>query len=157
MTKICVFSDSHGYGDPMLHAIRVESPDLIIHLGDGESDLAKVKGNFPDLEIRSVRGNCDVFSAEPVLLQTEVEGKKIFATHGHTYNVKLDRDYRRLRYAALESDARIVLFGHTHIPYHDRCWGMEILNPGSICAGPSPSYGVLVIDGDDMTAQLKRT
>ncbi len=156
MVKICVFSDSHGYPDHMLRAIRAESPDQVIFLGDGEGDLRAVRREFPGLTVHSVRGNCDVGSASPALLRMETEGTKIFATHGHAYHVKMDRDYQRLRYAALEADARIVLFGHTHVPYHERVWGMEIMNPGAIGYGSRPSYGVVTVDNGAVTADLKR-
>ena len=155
-TRVCVFSDSHGNPEPMLRAIRKENPDAVFHLGDGENDLRAVKRAFPDLPLYFVRGNCDVFSAAPALLKTEIAGQKVFACHGHAYKVKYDRDYQILRYAALEADARIVLFGHTHMPYHDRVWGMEIVNPGSIGYGAHPSYAVLTVDGEDVTADLKR-
>lgn len=155
-TRICVFSDSHGNPGPMLRAIDRETPDAMFFLGDGEGDLQAVRRAYPDLPIYSVRGNCDVFGASPVLLKTEIAGRKVFATHGHAYKVKYDRDYQTLRYAALEADARIVLFGHTHIPYHDRVWGMEIVNPGSIGFGAKPSYAVLTVSGDGVTADLKR-
>jgi len=156
MTRLCVFSDSHGCPDHMLRAIRKEAPDAIFHLGDGEGDLRAVRRDYPDLPIHSVRGNCDLYSADPVLLRIELEGKKIFATHGHAYKVKYDRDFQTLRYAALEADARIVLFGHTHVPCHQRVWGMEMVNPGSIGYGAHPSYAVLTLDGDRVTADLKR-
>ena len=154
-TRLCVFSDSHGNPAPMLRAIRKEDPDAIFHLGDGEGDLRAVKREFPKLPIYSVRGNCDVFGASPALLQTEIAGQKVFAAHGHAFKVKYDRDYQTLRYAALEADARIVLFGHTHIPYHDRVWGMELVNPGSIGYGAHPGYAVLTVDENGVTADLK--
>lgn len=156
MTKLCVFSDSHGCPEHMLRVIRQEAPDAVFHLGDGEGDLKAVRRAFPDLPLYQVRGNCDWASAAPALLRTEVEGQKVFATHGHLYDVKMGRDYQRLRYAALEADARLVLFGHTHIPYHDRVWGMELVNPGSIGYGARPSYAVVTIDGKAIAADLKR-
>ena len=154
--KVCVFSDSHGYPDHMIRVIREEQPDLIFHLGDGESDLRAVRRAFPDLPVHAVRGNCDLFSSAPALVRTRVAGVKVFATHGHEYRVKYDRDFQTLRYAALEADARVVLFGHTHIPYHDRVWGMEIVNPGSIGYGTRAGYAVLNIEDGKVTASLKQ-
>ena len=58
--------------------------------------------------------------------------------------------------SALEADARLVLFGHTHVPYHDRVWGMEMINPGSIGYGSKPSYAVVELDETGVTADLKR-
>ena len=154
--KVCVFSDSHGYPDHMLRVIEKEQPDLIFHLGDGESDLRAVRRSYPDLPIHAVRGNCDMFSAAPALVKTKVAGVKFFAAHGHEYKVKYDRDLQTLRYAGLEADAGVVLFGHTHVPYHDRVWGMEIVNPGSIGYGPRAGYAVLTIEDGKVTANLKQ-
>ena len=155
MKKICVFSDSHGYPDNMLRAMELEAPDMVIFLGDGESDLIAVKNRFPEAEYHSVRGNCDYRSAAPLRLLLTVEGVRIFAVHGHEYNVKLDRELTRLRYAALEQDAKVVLFGHTHRPFQDWSLGMEILNPGSVGYGPRPSYAVLTIEDGYARGELK--
>ncbi len=156
MKKLCVFSDSHGFSGHMLRAIRREEPDLIVHLGDGQWDLDAVRQAFPELEIRSVRGNCDLYSGAPASLCFEVEQARIFAVHGHAHQVKYDRTYQRLCWAALEQEADLVLFGHTHIPYHDRYGSLEILNPGSISAGGRPSYGVVLADAGRITAELRR-
>ena len=42
MTKICVFSDSHGNSENMIQAIEMEKPDIVIHLGDGAGDMSDV-------------------------------------------------------------------------------------------------------------------
>ena len=156
MKKICVFSDSHGYADYMLRAIRREEPDLVVHLGDGQSDLRTVRKQFPDLEIRSVRGNCDLFSGVPSSLCFSVEGHRIFAVHGHTCQVKQDRTFQRLCWTALEQEADLALFGHTHIPCHDRYGALELLNPGSISAGSRPSYGVVLAEPGKLSAEIRR-
>ena len=57
--KICVFSDSHGYANNMIEAVRREKPALCFFLGDGESDLVTLRGRFPDLPVNAVRGNCE--------------------------------------------------------------------------------------------------
>ena len=155
MTKLCVFSDSHGLALYMLRAIRAEDPDLVVHLGDGYSDLSEVMEAFPGLPLRCVRGNCDVFSPAPAKLAFSVEGKRILAVHGHAYQVKTDRSLQRLCYAALEEEADLVLFGHTHVPCHDRWGDLEILNPGSI-SGLRPSYGVVAVENGRLSAELKK-
>ena len=144
MTKIFVFSDSHGDVDDMCRIIMAGAPDLVIHLGDYVSDCDELRRRFPDIQIANVRGNCDYRSAVPELRRLNIEGKSIFAAHGHVYNVK--SGYTRICYAAMEADADILLFGHTHIPYRDTGLGMEIMNPGSIGKGAHPSYGVITID-----------
>ena len=155
MTRICVFSDSHGCVEYMLRAIAHEKPDMIIHLGDGENDLYSVQRLYPELPVESVQGNCDRFSSALTVLNTTVAGKRIFAVHGHKYGVKYDPALTNLRYAAMEADADIVLFGHTHTPYRDHSLAMDILNPGSCGDVRVPTYGVIEIDGSSVSTAVK--
>ena len=157
MKRIYVFSDSHGYAENMIHVLSAGTPDLMIHLGDGERDLDEVRARFPSLPIENVRGNCDRYSTAATTLRLTVAGKRIFAAHGDTYDVKLDRTLTRLRYAALEDEADIVLFGHTHAAYLDEFAGMKLLNPGSCGETWGPTYGEITIDGDSVTAEIKLT
>ena len=155
MKKLCVFSDSHGCAEHMLRVLGRERPDLVIHLGDGETDLIPVRNRYPDLPIENVRGNCDRFSTALNVLRATVDGVRIFAVHGHMYDVKLDPAFTRLRYAALEDDAKLLLFGHTHSPLRDRVWGMEILNPGSCGDIPCPTYGLVLLNGGTVTTEVR--
>lgn len=152
MTKILVFSDSHGEVESMVRIIESANPDIVIHLGDYTSDCDQLCKRFPKLKITGVRGNCDYRSAVPELRKLYVDGKLIFAAHGHVYNVK--SGYTRICYAAMEADADILLFGHTHIAHRDTGLGMEIMNPGSIGRGAHPSYGVIIVDGDNIKTEI---
>ena len=69
--------------------------------------------------------------------------------------MKTDSSYWELRCAAMEADADIVLFGHTHVPFKDRSLGMEVLNPGSIGVGKEPTYGLVTIDSGLVTTAIK--
>ena len=153
--KICVFSDSHGYVNNMLRAIQNEQPDMIIHLGDGTSDLAVVARKYPDLPTECVRGNCDSFSTALMALNTTIAGKRFYAVHGHMFDVKVDPEIRRLKLTAMENDADIVLYGHTHMPYKDRSWAMEILNPGSCGEVPMPTYGIITIANSAIKTEIR--
>ena len=153
--KICVFSDSHGWAENMIEAVRRESPTLCFYLGDGETDLVTLRGRFPDLPVHSVRGNCDLRSTQPLVLNAAVAGVRIYAVHGHQHEVKYDDSVRELCRAALRADADVVLFGHTHRPYLDRHLGMEIMNPGSIGRVRKPSYGVLTIENGQAAAEIR--
>lgn len=156
MKRICVFSDSHGSPEGMLLAVRAEKPDLVIHLGDGEGDLYRLEREFPGLPIENVRGNCDWRSTSLKTLRLTVEGKRIFAVHGHEYDVKRDRELRALKQAALDDEADILLFGHTHSPYTDHTLGMDVMNPGSIGEGAAHTYGVITIENGAVTMGLRR-
>ena len=153
--KICVFSDSHGYAGNMIKAVRLENPALCFFLGDGETDLVTLRGSYPDLPIYTVRGNCDLRSTQPLILNAVVSGFRFYAVHGHQYEVKYDDSVRELCYAALRADADVVLFGHTHLPYLDHHLGMEIMNPGSIGKVKNPSYGLLTIEDGKLSAEIR--
>ena len=153
--KICVFSDSHDWAQNMIEAVRREKPALCFFLGDGETDLVTLRSFFPDLPICAVRGNCDLRSSEPLLLNAVVAGVRIYAVHGHQHEVKYDDALRELSYAALRADADVVLFGHTHLPYLDRHLGMLILNPGAIGKVKKPSYALLRIEEGRASAEIK--
>ena len=141
--KICVFSDSHGSPDNMLRAIELEKPALCFFLGDGERDLEPVRQRFPALAIHAVRGNCDLRSELPKFLCCAVGGLRVFAAHGHLYDVKHDPSLFGLLRAAEGAD--LALFGHTHTALAERREGTVIFNPGSIGRSARPSYGVITI------------
>ena len=58
--------------------------------------------------------------------------------------------------AAYFSGAKLVLFGHTHIPYNKEELGIRILNPGSAGLGARRTYGVLQLEkGMVLSAVIK--
>ena len=144
--KIIVFSDSHGEVDLMYAAAEDESPDMIIHLGDNVSDAERLRGVYPGAKLLAVAGNCDLASIESATLELELLGRRIFLTHGHTFGVKSSDGIIKLYEYASRGGADIVLFGHTHVPYHRYRDGILFANPGHIvknAGGGSPTYGIL--------------
>lgn len=147
MTTIAVFSDSHGRTSHMLEAVRTYSPDVLIHLGDYARDARELAETFPDIPLYAVRGNCDPPSdTMPETLQTELEGHRLFMTHGHRYNVKLGLD--PLLNCAHFSGAGLVLFGHTHRAVLAETGNMYVLNPGSAGAGSGSSFALIKLMPD---------
>lgn len=129
--RIVIFSDTHGNFSAM-HKIfkRNGNADLFIFLGDGEKDLAPLKKIYLDKKIISVSGNCDVCGSTPLSdIYTLPDGKKIFFTHGHKFNVRFSVD--RLFFKAKEENCSFAFFGHTHCRYAEMRDGVLILNPGS--------------------------
>ena len=143
LMRILVVSDSHRNVD-MLRKILLVQPqaEIVIHLGDGEDDLALLKPGFPEKMFLQVRGNCDWGSNLPYSNVYTAEGVKIFYTHGHLYNVK--GGLYSAVCAAREQKAQVLLFGHTHQALTDYEDGLYIMNPGSAGYG-APSYGTLDI------------
>ena len=152
--KILVISDIHGLGSFAEQMIELESPDEVIFLGDGYRDIHERMRFYRDIRFHTVGGNCDLYADKPEQLIT-LGGKNIFFTHGHHYNVKLERElnYITLRAHAAQQGADIVLFGHTHIPDTVYTNGLIMMNPGAVMAR---QYGVLEINGEEVKAELKR-
>lgn len=153
--KICVFSDSHGYEGNMTAAIGLEDPAMIFFLGDGEREFEDICRLFPGLPAVAVRGNCDLRSSLGISETYEAGGIRIFATHGHMYNVKYEWELETLTAAALRAGADVALFGHTHRQHLSENDGLLIVNPGSIGRSIYPCYAVLNIEGGKCRADLK--
>lgn len=151
--KLLVLSDSHREEGFLLDAARREQPDALIHLGDYASDAEALEEAYPLLPLRIVRGNCDYFDTrtpeEAVLCW---QGVKIFAVHGHRYQVK--SGLLSLRYAALEKGAQVALFGHTHCPYCEYDGTLWMMNPGA-CGGSHPCYGIVEIENGAVRCRVK--
>lgn len=146
--RILVVSDNHGNKDNLVWALRAEAPlDLVIHLGDSE---------MIDLELRElipcpyvvVAGNCDYFSIFPKGQTVDLGTHRIYATHGHLYDVRYGLN--QLETVARSAKADIVMFGHTHVPLLEQREELTFLNPGSIRhprqANRLCSYAVVVLD-----------
>ena len=146
--KIGVISDSHGDKKTIEKAVKqMAGVDAIFHLGDYAKDGKYIHGLHPG-QLYVVSGNGDFFidANTPNELTVEIDGKRIFATHGHKYKVK--DGLNPLYYKGLELGANIVLFGHTHISQVIRVGEMVLLNPGSISRPRNtqrPTYGIIEI------------
>lgn len=155
-----VISDTHGERSWVQKALeRHPDADVIVHCGDFASDLEAVKGT--SVELVSVAGNVmDLHKggvspenrAEERLLV--YEGVRILLTHGHRYDVK--HTLNNLFYRALEEQAALVLFGHTHVALKLQHEGISFLNPGSPARprGGRPGYGIVEIEAGAFTCQL---
>ena len=126
-------SDSHGDSYAIRQAVAEQpSARIMFYLGDGERDLELIEGTS-NLYIHKVKGNCDFGSSLPAYVIDEVEGQRVYATHGYVERVKYGTSL--LRQYAADNKATIALYGHTHIAdttYSDGIW---LVNPGSIRMG----------------------
>ena len=145
--KIAVFSDTHGSAKLMLSAVKEYRPDVILHLGDGNSDLKKLESEFPDTPIYAVCGNCDYEACAPETLTVDLGGIKAFMTHGHRYGVRYGK-LDGLLYAAECSGAKIAMYGHTHCAVFEEIEGIFVLNPGTAGSGSLKTWAKLETDGE---------
>ncbi len=150
--RILVVSDTHGDSQSLRRAILSQpQAEAVIHLGDGQAEMEQARHSFPEKMFLPVRGNCDLGSSLPNTGEFMANGHKIFYTHGHLYGVK-SGDYNIIS-AAREHGAKILLFGHTHLPREDYEDGLYILNPGRL-SGWEPTYGILDITAHDIVLNV---
>ena len=162
MLRMLIMSDSHGRNENVELAIaqvreEIGEFQMLIHLGDvGDARELESLAGVP---CYIVRGNTDYDAKLLNANVIEAGGHRIFATHGHLYQVDMRLDL--LRFAALENDCDIAMYGHTHVPYlEEDPDDVTILNPGSISkprqADHRYTYMVMEIDDEDeVTYELR--
>ena len=148
--RILIISDTHGYHEPLADILDEDGPfDMLIHCGDleGEEDrISRLTG--PECACVMVPGNNDFFSSLPRERTLELEGYKIWITHGHNYYVSMDPSI--IKSEAYARGMNIVMFGHTHRPLVDESGPVIAINPGSLTYprqnGRRPSYIIMELD-----------
>lgn len=172
--KWMIASDIHGsayYCKQMVEAYRREKADRLLLLGDllyhgPRNDLPRdyapkqVMAMLNELsnDILCVRGNCDTEVDQmvldfPILADYAilcVQGRLIFATHGHRYN---EADLPKIKHGD------ILLHGHTHVPACDQHEHYTYLNPGSVSIPKegSPNSYLTLEDGVFLWKTLEGT
>ena len=109
---------------------RLRGADLILHAGDVMTDAALQSIEALGPPVAAVHGNVDDAALRARLPEeriVEVGGARIAMVH--------DAGPARGRLARLRArfpDAHAAVFGHSHLPLHDRAEdGFQIFNPGS--------------------------
>ena len=163
--KFLVISDVHGRYERIGRLLSMHRDiDALMFLGDGLVDLERAGVYEMGVSVFSVKGNCDWNSFlrsecidEELVLN--FEGYRFLLMHGHTRGVK--HGMTNAIYAAIEREADILLFGHTHeaiekyLPAQSE-YSLEkplrIFNPGSLGAsGDGWGYfGLIEIRGKDI-------
>ena len=142
--KAAVFSDTHHNTEPMLEAVRLCRPDLIIHLGDHYRDTLCLERVFPDIPLYRVCGNCDFAPIAPIADIVPLGPVKALICHGHTYNVDWG-GVDSLVYAAEERGCQLALYGHTHVPEQRQIGGVTVVNPGTAGKGRRLSWALIEV------------
>lgn len=131
MTPLAAVSaDTHiprrAKGLPETLLPHLERAGLILHAGDlmEPALLDEFEGYAPT---RAVRGNLDPPEMDlPETLEFEFGGVRVAMIHDSG-----PERGRRPRMRRRFPDARVVVFGHSHIPWLDDEDGLMLLNPGS--------------------------
>jgi putative phosphoesterase len=158
--EIAIISDTHmPRGRRHLPAdcvARLRRADLIIHAGDLMT--LSVLRELQELgEVVAVYGNVDDAEVQAALPETavvEADGARIAMIH--------DAGPARGRLERLRAqfpDAAAVVFGHSHIPLHERdADGFQIFNPGSPTErrrSPTRSMGLARVRAGEVVALEK--
>ena len=146
MKKILVLSDSHSYFDEVLKIFEKEKPDIVIGAGDGIKDIDDLSYVHPEAKYYMVKGNCDYLDRnhnEENLF--EIDGVKIFLTHGHLYDVK--RSLSSIKVIGEKLNVSLIIFGHTHKPYIEKYGDITLFNPGATEDG---RYCVIILENKNI-------
>lgn len=139
--RILVLSDSHRDEFSLKLAIKNQpSADVVVFLGDGEGDFDECKNLIRTPRIYAVRGNNDWYSTLPASQIIEVNGVRVYITHGHGESVKYGS--QMLHDTVKEHDCVLGLYGHTHVPKYEYKDGIHLFCPGAIY---HEEYGVVDI------------
>ncbi|MDQ4127344.1 MAG: metallophosphatase family protein [Actinomycetota bacterium] len=105
---------------------HLERADLILHAGD-VMDPALLGELAAYASVKTVRGNLDPPEARlPETLQFGFGGERVAMIHDSG-----PKRGRRARMGRRFPEARVVVFGHSHIPWLEDEGGLLLLNPGS--------------------------
>jgi putative phosphoesterase len=133
--RLAVVADTHSRPHPAAaERIRALAPAAILHAGDiGErhvlDDLATLA------PVIAVRGNIDERAADlpdSVAVDVRADGEsvlRLLLIHIAVYGSKIRADAARL---AARHEARVIVCGHSHVPFVGRDRALTVFNPGSI-------------------------
>jgi putative phosphoesterase len=157
--KVAVISDTHTMGSsrPVPPTVwpYLESADHILHAGDvcDPAVLDEMKALAP---VTVVMGNCDPWSIREWgatdEIELELDGVRVAMLHDSG-----QKEGRRQRMRRMFPDARVVVFGHSHLPFNEDEGGLLLLNPGSPTwkrKAPFPSMSLLWIEEGNVEAEI---
>lgn len=137
--SVAIISDTHGHLDPRIAEI-IRECDYAMHAGDicGENVLAAMQPKSS--VVIAVTGNNDPYCMPEVPLPATSElalpGGMIRIEHGHVHGMhKPCHDSLRQSH----TEARVVVYGHTHKMIQDKSGLPWVINPGA--AGQTRTRG----------------
>jgi putative phosphoesterase len=157
--RIAVISDTHmPRGNRRLPeecVARLRAADLIIHAGDlmRMAVLRELESYGPVVAVHGNVDDDDVRAALPPVASVQAGGATIAVVH--------DAGPAKGRLARMRKrfpDADAVVFGHSHLPLHERAAdGFQIFNPGSPTErrrSPRHTMGLATVSGGRVAFEL---
>ncbi|MDX1433023.1 MAG: metallophosphoesterase family protein [Gammaproteobacteria bacterium] len=164
--RVVILSDTHGELDDRI-AREAAASDVVVHAGDvgnrGVLDALEPRGG----KVVAVRGNNDVrekwSASEWDFLETlpwearlDLPGGELVVVHGHGYGYP-GRHHERMRRDYPQ--ARLVVYGHSHLEVSDRSGLPWVLNPGAagrVRTHGGPTYTLLLASESHWQMQTRR-
>lgn len=156
--KLVVLADTHTRGFtralPFGAWPYIETADHILHAGDvvDPALLDELKAFAP---VTVVMGNCDGLDIRDwgATDHAQVAFDGVSVGMIHDAGLRGQRERMRSRFP----DARVVVFGHSHLPFNEDQDGLLLFNPGSPTwkrKAPFPSMGILWIENGDVEGEI---
>ena len=132
---------------------HLQRADLILHAGDLlETSVLDALSLYAP--VRAVKGNVDGPDVDlPETLEFEVGSVPVAMIHDSG-----PKKGRRSRLRRRFPDARVVVFGHSHIPLLEDEGGLMLLNPGSPTdrrRQPEHTFALLRVEGGEARAEVR--
>jgi putative phosphoesterase len=131
---------------------HLKRANLILHAGD-LMDPALLSEMAAYAPVRAVKGNLDPPELKlPEVLQFEFGGVRIAMIH--------DSGRKKGRHSRMKRrfpEARVVIFGHSHIPWLEDAEGLLLLNPGSPTdrrRQPEHTFALLWVEEGEVRAEV---
>jgi uncharacterized protein len=157
--RVAVISDTHMDGGrrrlPDHCAELIAASELVLHAGDIMSLAALAEIEAIGTPLRAITGNMDGWELRdrlPAELALELEGARLAMVHDAG---PAAGRLARLRRRFPAADA--VVFGHSHLPLHERDGDFQIFNPGSPTErrrAPHHSMGLATIEAGSIGFEL---
>ena len=152
-----VLADTHiprrAKGVPEALVPHLDRADLILHAGD-LLEAWVLDGLSRYAPVRAVKGNVDGPDVDlPETLEFEVGGVSVAMIHDSG-----PKKGRRSRMRRRFPEARVVVFGHSHIPLLEDEGGLMLLNPGSPTdrrRQPEHTFALLQVEGGEARAEVR--
>ena len=137
--KLGLISDTHGQVPSAVHE-ALAGVDHVLHAGDvGSMDvITELEAIAP---VSAVLGNTDYGINLPLSRVEVFAGYKCLIHH----IVDLPTPSALLHDLITTEKPKVIVFGHTHIPYAKQHGGVWFLNPGSACSPRGGSVASVAI------------
>jgi uncharacterized protein len=133
--RLAIVADTHSHPHPdAARHLKALEPDAILHAGD-IGDLKVLDDLAAIAPVIAVRGNIDErTSSVPDVITIDVRSGdasalKLLLLHIAVQGPRIRSDAARL---ATDAGARVIVCGHSHVPFAGRDKGLTVFNPGSI-------------------------